>query len=386
MLRGNLTKNKSFFPCGIWSCRPNSVKSTVTLRIFTESHMAMPGRCSSKSSDNCECESCLLPLFPGMFHSVTAHHIWVVGERTMLTLGICLFLWGCSDATVSAISPSTGPLATDDQSSKNSREISSLLDLREADEKRHDAGKCHICVTDWSPAARIHYSVPNRPPDITLSWTLLKRSAIHAFPTAGGKICCHSPGVRGRKTHPWVPTQPMEMLCRTSNVSTFFSMENSLLWTCVYIDKGVLIQALKISWSPTLLGSLCQWTIWKQTGSFLPNILLLLKYLMLTRRQQKQIHQLTSSQFYFTSSRRIGERTRAEAVPWAALPWALHLQVQMEKDTIISCPVHSLTSHQAGRKDTGTFWSGSALLVPLNCLSARICFGGNGKENWIRLF
>lgn len=166
--------------------------------------MAKPGRCSSKSSNNYQCESCLLLLSPGTFHSVAAHHTRVVGERTMLTFGICLFLWGCFDTTVSAISPSTGPPFHRWPVIQNTREILSLLDLREADEKRHDAGKCHICVTDWNPAARIHYSVPNRPPDITLSWTLLKRSAIHAFSTAGGKTCCHNPGVRERNTHPCV--------------------------------------------------------------------------------------------------------------------------------------------------------------------------------------
>lgn len=118
MLCGKLTKNKSYFPCGIWSCRPDTVKSIVTLSIFTENHMAMPGRCSSKSSSNYQCESCLLLLFPGTFHSMAAHHKQVAGKRTMLTFGICLFLWGCFDGTVSAISPSNGPLSTGDQSSK----------------------------------------------------------------------------------------------------------------------------------------------------------------------------------------------------------------------------------------------------------------------------
>lgn len=251
----------------------------------------MPGRCSSKSSNHYQCESCLLLLSPGTFHSVAAHHTRVVGERTKLTFGICLFLWGCFDTTVSAISPSTGPPFHRWPVIQNTREILSLLDLREADEKRHDAGKCHICVTDWNPAARIHYSVPNRPPDITLSWTLLKRSAIHAFPTAGGKICCHNPGVRERNPHPCVPTQPMEMVYMTSNVSSFSSWR---ILCCEPVSISIReswLQALRISWSPTLLGSLCQWTIWKCTGSFLPNTLLL-KYLMLTRREQKQIYQM----------------------------------------------------------------------------------------------
>lgn len=171
MLCGKLTKDKIYFPCGIWSCTPKPMKSIGTLSIFTESHMAMPGRCSSKSSNNYHWESCLLLLFPGTFHSVATHHTQVAGERTVLTFGICLFLWGCFDATVSAISPSAGPPFHRWPVIQNTREILSLLDLREADEKSHDAGKCHICVTDWNPAARIHYSVPNRPPDTTLSWT-----------------------------------------------------------------------------------------------------------------------------------------------------------------------------------------------------------------------
>lgn len=110
---------------------------------------------------------------------------------------------------------------------QNTGEILSLLDLREVDEKRHDAGKCHICVTDWNIAARIHYSVSNRPTDTTRSWTLLKRSAIRGFPAAGGEIYCCNPGVGERNTHPCVPTQPMEMRYTMSNTSTFCFIENS---------------------------------------------------------------------------------------------------------------------------------------------------------------
>lgn len=113
-----LTENKSYLPCGIWSHRANSTKSMVTLSIFTENPVAVPGRCSSKPSNNYQCESCLLLLFPGTFHFMAAHHIRVAGERTVLTFGTCLFLWGCFDETVSAISPSASPLSTDDQSSK----------------------------------------------------------------------------------------------------------------------------------------------------------------------------------------------------------------------------------------------------------------------------
>lgn len=81
------------------------------------------------------------------------------------------------------------------------------------------------------------------------------------------------------------------------------------------------------------------------------------------------------------SSHGVGESTRAVAVPQAALPCALNLQVQIERDAITSHHMHSLTSHPTERKDTGRFLSGFALLLPLNWLCARIHFGGNGKEN-----
>lgn len=221
---------------------------------------------------------CLLLFCPGTFHSVAAHHVRAVGESTMLTFGmfVSLRMFWCnclSHFTFNWPSFHRWPVI------QNTREILSLLDLREVDEKRHDAGKCHICVTGWKPAARIHYSVPNRPPDITLSWTLLKRSAIHGFPTAGGKICCHNPGARERNAHPWVPTQPVEMFIWQETCPLFSSWR---ILCCEPVSVSITIreswlQALKISWSPTLLGSLCQWTIWKHAGSFLPNILVLLK-------------------------------------------------------------------------------------------------------------
>lgn len=59
-----------------------------------------------------------LLLFPGMLHFMAAYHMQVVGGKAMFTVRFCLFLQGCFDAIISAISPSTGPLSTDDQSSK----------------------------------------------------------------------------------------------------------------------------------------------------------------------------------------------------------------------------------------------------------------------------
>lgn len=324
---------------------------------------------------------CLLLFCPGTFHSVAAHHVRAVGESTMLTFGmfVSLRMFWCnclSHFTFNWPSFHRWPVI------QNTREILSLLDLREVDEKRHDAGKCHICVTGWKPAARIHYSVANRPPDITLSWTLLKRSAIHGFPTAGGKICCHNPGARERNAHPWVPTQPVEMLYMTRNMSTFFFMENSLLWTCIciYNDKGVL--------TPGTEDKLVSYSAWKsmpmnnmKTCWFFPS-----KHIstakMLKRREQKQRYQLTSSILVLLH---IGLEREAGWKLFPEQPFPV-LQVQIEQGTIISCPVPSLTSHQTGGKETGRFWSGPALLVPLNWLSARICFGGNGKENWVRPF
>lgn len=311
---------------------------------------------------------CLLLFCPGTFHSMAAHHVRAVGESTMLTFGmfVSLRMFWCnclSHFTFNWPSFHRWPVI------QNTREILSLLDLREVDEKRHDAGKCHICVTGWKPAARIHYSVPNRPPDITLSWTLLKRSAIHGFPTAGGKICCHNPGARERNAHPWVPTQPVEMFIWQETCPLFSSWR---ILCCEPVSVSIKIreswlQALKISWSPTLLGSLCQWTIWKYAVS---------------STKQKQRYQLTSSILVLLH---IGLEREAGWKLFPEQPFPV-LQVQIEQGTIISCPVPSLTSHQTGGKETGRFWSGPALLVPLNWLSARICFGGNGKENWVRPF
>lgn len=220
-LRCKIIDHKNYFLCGTWSCSSNSIKSVVISSSFTENHMALTGRWSSKPSNKHQCASCHIAFISwyASFHGCTSNtSCWGKGH---VHIGVCLFLQGFFDATVSAISPSAGPLSTDDQPSETPERFLRLLDPREPDEKRHDAGKCHICVTDWNIAARIHYSVSNRPSDTSLSWALLKRPAIHGFPAAGGEIYCRSAGVGEREVYSCVPTETHYI---TSNVSTFSFM------------------------------------------------------------------------------------------------------------------------------------------------------------------
>lgn len=168
-------------------------------------------------------------------------------------------------------------------------------------------------------------------------------------------------------------------------MSTFFFMENSLLGSCIYIDMGVL--------TPGTEDKLASYSARK----FMPmkinwffSLIRIITAKIFDANKERAEAALSAHTFnpgLSSHPHRVGESSsRAVAVPWAALPCALNLQVQIEQDTIISCHVHSLTSQQTEGKDAGRFWSGSALLVPLNWLSARICFGSNGKENWVRPF
>lgn len=84
---------------------------------------------------------------------------------------------------------------------------------------------------------------------------------------------------------------------------------------------------------------------------------------------------------YLLSSHGTGESTRAVPVPQAAFPCGLNLQVWMQRDGVISHHQRTLTSLPPRGKRLAGFWSGFALLIPLNWLRARIHFGGNGKEN-----
>lgn len=219
--------HKNYILCGTWSCRSNSIKSVVTLSSFTDNRVALTGRRSSKPSNKHQRASCHIAFISryASFHGCVSHtSCWGKGRVHIRDLFVSPRMFWCnrlSHFTFSWPPFHRWPVI------QNTGEILSLLDLREADEKRHDAGKCHICVTDWNTAARIHYSVSNRPTDITLGWTLLKRSAIRGFPTAGGGIYCHSPGVGEGNTSPCVPTRPMEMQYITTNTSTFCFMEDS---------------------------------------------------------------------------------------------------------------------------------------------------------------
>lgn len=104
-----LIDHKNYFLCGAWSCRTNSIKSVITPSSFTDNRMAWQAGDPQSPQTSITVHHATLLLFPGTLHFMAARHIQVVGERAMFTFGISLFLWGCFDATVSAISPSTGP-------------------------------------------------------------------------------------------------------------------------------------------------------------------------------------------------------------------------------------------------------------------------------------
>lgn len=189
---------------------------------------------------------------------------------------------------------------------------------------------------------------------------------------------------------PVCPPSPWKCFMWQATRPLLFFMENSLLWSCIciYIDKGVL--------TPGTEDKLASYSAWKSMPMnniktywfFSPKHTITAKIFGANKeRAEAALSAHISNPGLTSHHHRVGESSsRAVAVPWAALACALNLQVQTEQDTIISCRMHSLTSHQTEGKDTGRFWSGSALLVPLNWLSARIRFGGNGKENWVRPF
>lgn len=134
--------------------------------------MALTGRWSSKPSNKHRCASCPIAfiLWYASFHGCTPHtSCWGKGHVHIRDLFVSPRMFWCNclgHFTFNQPPVHRWPVI------QNTAEILSILDLREPDEKRHDAGKCHIRVTDWNAAARIHYSVPNRPTGIILSWTL----------------------------------------------------------------------------------------------------------------------------------------------------------------------------------------------------------------------
>lgn len=108
----------------------------------------------------------------------------------------------------------------------------------------------------------------------------------------------------------------------------FCFMENSLLWTCIciYIDKGVL--------TPGIEDKLVSYPAWKsvpmdnmKTWWFFSSKHIITAKIFDANKERGEMDlsdvSILQSLSYLTSSHRLGERTRAEGVPWAAPPCAL---------------------------------------------------------------
>lgn len=114
-------------------------------------------------------------------------------------------------------------------------------------------------------------------------------------------------------------------LCDEQPVHFFFT-ENSLLWTCIYIDKGVL--------TPGTGDKLVSYSAWKsvpmnnmKTYWFFSSKHIITVKIFDANKERGETDlsdaSILQSWSYFTSSHNIEGRTRAEGVHWAALPCAL---------------------------------------------------------------
>jgi len=124
--------------------------------------------------------------------------------------------------------------------------------------------------------------------------------------------------------------------------------------------------------------------------TFFPtNVLLLIKYLILTRRKQKQCYQLTSSILVLLHVMTWSWREHQGSSCFPSSP--SRCSESASTDTVghnrrRSHHMHSLTSHPTQRKDTGRLWSDFALLFLLTGFVLEFILGVIGRKIELDLF